>query len=76
MVYPHTMLDDLPRLVPLSQTARRLRVPSRWLRAEAQAGRVPHLDAGGRLLFDPAAVAAALIPRAQGPVGSQGGRHE
>ena len=43
----------------------RLRVPVKWLRAEAEAGRVPHLKAGKALLFDPEAVERVLLERAQ-----------
>ncbi len=51
-------------LLPIRFVARQLRVPLKWLRAEALAGRVPAIDAGGRLLCDPAAVKAALLVRA------------
>jgi hypothetical protein len=44
-----------------------------WLRAEAEAGRIPCLRAGRRLLFDVQAVEAALIRRA---AERQGGEHE
>jgi len=43
--------------------ARRLRVPATWLRAEAYAGRLPHLRAGTSLLFDPEAVERVLHER-------------
>jgi hypothetical protein len=67
------MLTDRPILLPLGPTARRLRVKSRWLKAEALAGRVPHLDADGTLLFDPDAVEAALLERArQTPAAREG----
>lgn len=39
------------KLLDTSAAARRLGVPARWLRAEAQAGRVPCLRAGTRFLF-------------------------
>lgn len=39
-------------LVPLGGAAARLRVPRAWLKAEALAGRVPCLQAGGALLFN------------------------
>jgi hypothetical protein len=45
--------------------ARRLRVTTRWLRGEALAGRVPHLQAENRFLFDPECVEAALLERAR-----------
>ena len=44
--------------------ARRLRVTQAWLRDEAEAGRVPHLKAGQRLLFDADAVERVLLDRA------------
>jgi hypothetical protein len=53
------------RLLPLNIVARRLRVPVRWLRAEAEAGRVPSLRAENAILCDPAAVETALLERAR-----------
>ena len=46
-------------------TARRLHVTTKWLRAEADAGRIPHLNADGRLLFDPECIERALLERAR-----------
>lgn len=43
--------------------ARRLRVPAKWLRAEAESGRMPHLKADSALLFDPDAVDRVLRER-------------
>jgi hypothetical protein len=63
------------RIVPLNIMARRLRVPLSWLRAEAEAGRVPCLRAGNRYLCDPDAVEATLLERARQP-GRQEVRHE
>jgi hypothetical protein len=60
-----------PRLLPLNVVARRLRLPVRWLKAEAEAGRVPALRADKQFLCDLAAVEAALLERARGPA-----RHE
>lgn len=51
-------------LQPLNVTARRLRVPYAWLRAEAEAGRVPCLRAGNRVLCSPDAVERVLAERA------------
>jgi hypothetical protein len=51
-------------LIPLNIMARRLRVPVAWLRAEADAGRIPHLRAGRAILVSPVAVASALGARA------------
>jgi hypothetical protein len=55
---------DLPALLPVGPMARFLRVPVTWLRAEAEAGRVPCLRAGKVLLFNPSAVEQALAVRA------------
>lgn len=52
------------QLLPLGNMARRLRVTAAWLKSEAEAGRVPALKAGARLLFLPEAVEAVLVRRA------------
>lgn len=65
-------MEDTPTLLPLRFMARRLRVPAKWLRAEALAGRLPHLNADGQLLFNPVAVEAALIARAADERGREG----
>ncbi len=51
--------------LPLKQTASQLGVPAKWLKAEADAGRVPCLQAGRRILFNLQAVAQALFERAR-----------
>lgn len=51
--------------MPLQVMARRAFVPVAWLRAEAEAGRIPHLQAGKKLLFDPKTVERVLLERAQ-----------
>jgi hypothetical protein len=51
--------------LPLGMTARLLRVPAAWLRAEAEAGRIPHLKAGRVFLFDPETVERVLLERAR-----------
>jgi PAS domain S-box-containing protein len=53
------------RLLPLNVVVRRLRVPFRWLRGVAEAGRIPCLPAGNQFLCDPEAVEAALLDRAR-----------
>ncbi len=40
-------------LLPLRPMAARLGVPSKWLREQAEAGKVPGLKAGNRWLFCP-----------------------
>ena len=56
----------------LGAMARRLRVPAKWLRAEAEAWRLPHLRAGSVLLFDPEAVERIVYERLR-QVDSKGG---
>jgi excisionase family DNA binding protein len=51
-------------VLTVNRMARRLGVTARWLRAEAEAGRVPCLRAGNRYLFNPLAVEQALAQRA------------
>jgi hypothetical protein len=46
--------------------ARWVRVPVAWLKAEAEAGRIPALRAGTVFLFDPATVERVLLERARG----------
>ena len=50
--------------LPLDAVASTLGVPRDWLRREADAGRVPMLETGSRRLFNPDAVADALLQRA------------
>jgi hypothetical protein len=52
-------------LFPLGELALILRVPARWLRAEAEAGRLPHLKADTALLFDLPTVERILLERAR-----------
>jgi hypothetical protein len=52
-------------LLPLGPTARLLAVPSNWLRAEADAGRLPHLRAGSIYLFDVDEIERLLLERAR-----------
>jgi hypothetical protein len=44
--------------------ARRLGVSRKWLKAEAEAGRVPSLRADRQFLFEPSTVERALAQRA------------
>jgi hypothetical protein len=59
------------KLLPLCAMARRLYVSNKWLRNEAEAGRIPHLKAGKALLFNPDVVERLLVKRA-----SKGGQNE
>ncbi len=51
--------------LPIAVVARRLRVPVAWLKAEAEAGRVPHLKAGKQILVVPEIVQKVLAERAK-----------
>lgn len=54
-------------LLPLRLIARRLRVPLKWLSAEAESGRIPALAVGdGKFLGNHIAIVNALLPRACG----------
>lgn len=51
--------------VSLLTAAQSLGVPAAWLKSEAKAGRVPHLRAGRRLLFNPVLVERVLLERSK-----------
>ncbi|MDG2383564.1 MAG: helix-turn-helix domain-containing protein [Pirellulaceae bacterium] len=51
-------------LLSLSRMARRLGVTQKWLRDQADAGKIPSLKAGNRYLFNPAAVQKSLAAKA------------
>lgn len=51
-------------LAPLGAMARRLRVPARWLKAESDAGRIPHIRAGNQRLYNVPVVLRLLAERA------------
>jgi hypothetical protein len=53
------------RLLQVVPMARLLGLSPGWLRMEARAGRLPHVDAGGTILFDVDAVLAVLAKRAR-----------
>lgn len=57
--------DQPESFLPLRRVAVRLGVPAAWLRAEADAGRIPHLRVGRRMLLNPQAVERVLLERAQ-----------
>jgi hypothetical protein len=63
-------------VLPLNRAARKLGVPANWLKAEADAGRVPHLRAGAKYVFELSAAAEAIAQqiRANAPSGN-GGAH-
>lgn len=59
------MMNEIPKLVTLGHMARKAGVTTKWLRSEAEAGRLPYLKAGDRLLFSPDAVIDTLSRRAE-----------
>lgn len=56
---------DAKTFIPLNALSRRLGLPAAWIKAEAEAGRIPSLRAGRRLMFNPDAVERILIERAK-----------
>ena len=54
----------MSELLTLARMARRLGVTQRWLREQAEAGKVPCLKAGKRYLFHGVAVQDAVATRA------------
>jgi hypothetical protein len=60
------MSNEQPKLLPLYAMARQLHVSNKWLRAEAEAGRIPCLQADRQILFNPSVVEPLLVERASG----------
>lgn len=54
----------MSELLTLGKAARLVGVTAKWLKGEAQAGRVPCLPAGSRFLFDSESLTRALAERA------------
>ena len=55
----------MSELIKSGQMAHRLGVTVSWLKDEADAGRIPHLKAGKRYLFEPQTVEQVLAKRAR-----------
>lgn len=69
----------MSELLSLPRMARRVGVTQQWLRTQAEAGTVPCLQAGTRLLFNPIAVQevlATLAARGQSALSSVGASFE
>ena len=62
----HIGMATPPQFISITEASRRFGVPLAWLKAEAQAGRIPSLRAGRRLLFNLEAVEQVLLERAAG----------
>lgn len=67
----HYMENRKNNLLKTGQMARCLGVPARWLREEAEAGRIPALKADNIFLFDPETVTRILTERAQKGAGNE-----
>ncbi|HVT82804.1 MAG TPA: helix-turn-helix domain-containing protein [Phycisphaerae bacterium] len=61
-------------LLSLPELADALKLPQGWIRAEADAGRIPNLRIGKRYRFNREAVVAALLARASSVDGKEGDR--
>lgn len=66
------MITTCPQLLTDSQMARILRVTVRWLRSEAEAGRLPSVKAERRFLFNREAVERMLAERAANDFSGEG----
>jgi hypothetical protein len=60
-------MENKPLLLSLPALADALKLPERWLQAEADAGRIPCLKIERKYRFNLAAVEAALAERAAMP---------
>jgi excisionase family DNA binding protein len=58
------MQNGNPQLLSLPALADVLKLPESWIKAEADAGRIPHLRIGDRYRFNRDAVVRALAERA------------
>jgi len=55
---------DAKTFIPIHAMSRRLGLSVSWIKAEAKAGRIPHIYAGRKLMFNPEVVELTLIDRA------------
>lgn len=58
------MNNEAPKLLSLPELAKALNLPAKWLKAEADAGRLPHLRVKYRYRFDFDAIVRILAERA------------
>ncbi len=57
-------METQTKLIDAVELADRLGLSAKWLRREASAGRIPHLRAGDRTLYNVDAVERELVRRA------------
>jgi excisionase family DNA binding protein len=55
---------ETTQLLTVLQLASAIRLPATWLKREAEAGRIPSLKVGRRLMFNKDAVERVLLERA------------
>lgn len=67
------MENGKAQLLSLPALAEALKLPESWIKAEADAGRIPHLKIGKRYRFNRETVLAVLAQRAA--QSGKGGRH-
>lgn len=53
------------KYITLTDLARRIGLPSAWLRQEAECGRIPHLRTARRIMFDFETVERCLAERSK-----------
>lgn len=58
------MNNEAPKLLSLPELAKALNLPVKWLKAEADAGRLPHLRVKHRYRFDLDVIVRILADRA------------
>ena len=58
-------MNEIETTLPLAACARLLCVPVRWLRAEAESGRLPCVRADTTFLFDYELISKLLLERAR-----------
>jgi hypothetical protein len=61
-------VESKAKILTANEAARWFRVPVAWLKAEANAGRLPHIRAGKVYLFSPDAVELTLAELAARPL--------
>ena len=54
----------MPEVLNLHELAERVQLPAVWIKAQAKAGKLPHLRVGRNMRFNPLAVTAALAEMA------------
>jgi len=60
------------QLWPLGAMARKLHVPCKWLRQQAENGTIPALRAGDRFVFDPDVVLPIVAEMARAGAATEG----